>query len=29
MDNSSDFRTLKGYQLTDKPQITASMEDYL
>lgn len=29
MDNLSSFRTQKGYQLIDKPKLTASMEDYL
>jgi DtxR family Mn-dependent transcriptional regulator len=29
LENKSDFRTMKGYQLIDKSQITASMEDYL
>ncbi|HOB35946.1 MAG TPA: iron dependent repressor, metal binding and dimerization domain protein [Candidatus Avimonas sp.] len=29
MEPKSDFRTMKGYQLADKPRITASMEDYL
>ncbi len=29
MDIPSNFHTLKGYQLIDKPKLTASMEDYL
>lgn len=29
MEKTSDFYTMKGYQLIDKAQITASMEDYL
>lgn len=29
MGNSSDFYTLKGYQLNENSQITSSMEDYL
>jgi len=29
MNSNSDFYTLKGYQLQDNTQITASMEDYL
>ncbi|NLN82692.1 MAG: metal-dependent transcriptional regulator [Clostridiales bacterium] len=29
MDKISDFRTMKGYQLVDHSEITASMEDYI
>ncbi len=29
MDNKSNFRTMKGYHLINKSQMTASMEDYL